>query len=70
MTWPGQASEHEADRGEADEACDRSGVTLEVARQAAIATDPGEGALDDPSLGQDDEAVRAPVRRLIAPFRC
>ena len=58
MSWPGQASEHDADHGEADEGGDGSGVALEVAREAAIAADPGEGALDDPSLGQDDEAVQ------------
>ena len=33
-------------------------VALEVAGQATVAADPGEGALDDPSLGQDDEAMQ------------
>lgn len=33
------------------------GVTFEVSRQASIATDPCKGTLDDPSLGQHDEAV-------------
>ena len=28
------------------------------ARQAAIAADPGQGAFDDPALGQDDEFVQ------------
>ena len=55
--WPGHAFEHQADHCEADEGCDGSGIALEIARQAAIAADPGEGPLDDPSLGQDDESV-------------
>src|SRR5260370_33551386 len=47
--------EHDADHGETDEGGDGSGVTLEVARQAPGAVDPGEGAFDDPALGQDFE---------------
>jgi len=58
MNWPGQASEHDADHGEPDEGGDGSGIALEVARQAAVVADPGEGALDDPALGQDDEAMQ------------
>lgn len=58
MPWPGQASEHDADHGEADEGGDGARVALEVAREAAVAADPGEAALDDPTLGQDDEAMR------------
>ena len=57
MAWSGQASEHEADHGEAQEGSDGAGVALEVARQAAIATDPGEGSFDDPAFGQDDEVM-------------
>ena len=57
MGWWGQATQHDADHGEADEGRDGSGVALEVAGQAAIAADPGKGTLDDPSLGQDDEAM-------------
>lgn len=34
------------------------GVALEIARQASVAADPGEGALDDPTLGEDDEAMQ------------
>lgn len=56
-TWLGQAFEHEADHCETDEGGDGSCIALEIARQAAVAADPGEGALDDPSLRQDDEAV-------------
>lgn len=41
-----------------DEGGDGSGVALEVARETAVAADPGEAAFDDPSLGQDDEAMR------------
>ena len=33
-------------------------MALEVAGQPAVASDPGEGAFDDPSLGQDDEGVQ------------
>ncbi len=56
MAWAGQAAQHDADHGEAEEG-DGSRVTLEVAGQAAVATDSGKGALDDPALGQDDEAM-------------
>src|SRR5260370_41199044 len=47
--------EHDANDGETDEGGVGSGVTLEVARQAPEAVDPGEGAFDDPALGQDLE---------------
>jgi len=33
-------------------------VTLEVFGETATAADPGECALDDPALGQDDEAMQ------------
>ena len=56
--WLGQASEYDVDHGEAYKRGDGSGVALEVACQAAVATDPSESALDNPSFGQDDEAVR------------
>jgi len=55
--WPGQAAQHDADHGEAEEGGDGSGVALEVAGEAAVAADPGKGALDDPALGQDDKAM-------------
>ena len=54
----GQPPEHETDHGETDEGGGFAGVTLEVAGKAAVAADPGKGALDDPALGQDDEAVQ------------
>lgn len=57
MICSGQAAQHDADHGEAEEGRYGSRVTLEVAGQAAVAADPGEGALDDPALGQDDEAM-------------
>ena len=57
MDWSGQAPEHDADHSEAEEGRDGSGVTLEVAGQAAVAADPGKSTLDDPSFGQDDEAM-------------
>ena len=58
MTWSGQSSEHEADHGEADESLDAARVALEVARQPPVMADPGQGALDDPALGQHDELVK------------
>ena len=58
MTWPCQASEHDADHSEPDEGGDSARISLEIARQAAIAADPGEGSFDDPALGQDDEFVQ------------
>ena len=57
MVWPGQATQHDADHGEAEEGGDGSGIALEVAGEAAVAADPGKGALDDPAFGQDDEAM-------------
>jgi hypothetical protein len=33
-------------------------VTLEVFGQAAAAADPGQGALDDPAFGKNDEAMQ------------
>jgi len=58
MSWPGQASEHDADHGETDEGGGGSSVALEVAGQATVSTDPGQGALDDPAFGKDDEAMQ------------
>jgi hypothetical protein len=58
MVCSGQASEHEADHGEPDEGSDGARVSFEIACQAAIATDPGQGSLDDPALGQDDKFVQ------------
>lgn len=58
MGCPGQAAEHESDHGETDEGGDGAGVALEVARQSAVAADPGKRALDDPALGEDDEAMQ------------
>ena len=58
MSCPGKASEHDADHGQSDAGGDGAGVSLEIARQAAIAADPGQGSFDDPALGQDDEFVQ------------
>ena len=33
-------------------------MTLEVFGQATASTDPGEGAFDDPALGENDEAMQ------------
>jgi hypothetical protein len=58
MSCPGQASEHDADHGQSDEGSDGAGVALEIACQAAIAADPGQGSFDDPSraLSRDPRA--------------
>ncbi len=45
MGCPGQASEHDSNHGEAYESGDGSRVALEIARQAAVASDPGERPL-------------------------
>ncbi len=58
MGWPGQASEHDADHGETNERRGGSCIALEVTREASIVTDPGEGSLNDPPFGQDDEAMQ------------
>src|SRR5260370_31307237 len=58
MTWPCQASEHNADHGEPDEGGDGARISLDIARQAAVAADPGQGSFDDPALGQDYELVQ------------
>ena len=34
------------------------GVALEIAGEATISTDPGEGALDDPALGENREVMQ------------
>ncbi len=39
MDWPGQASEHDADHGEAYERRGGSCIAFEVAREASIMTD-------------------------------
>ena len=57
-SWLGQASKHDSDHGKADEGNDGAGVSLEVSSEPAVTTDPGEGAFDDPSLGQNDEVVQ------------
>ena len=58
MSWPGQALEHDADHGETNEGGGGSCVALEVARETTVVADPSERALDNPALGQDDEAMR------------
>ena len=55
MVCCGRAPEHNADDGKSDEGDDGAGMSLEVSRQSSIAGYQGKGALDDPSLGQDDE---------------
>jgi len=57
MSWLGQASEHDADHGEAHECGDGAGIALEVAREAAVAADPRERALHDPAFGENLEVM-------------
>ena len=52
----GQASEHEFDHGEVDEGTSGSGEVFEIAGEAAVSADPGEGSLNDPAFGLEDEA--------------
>jgi hypothetical protein len=47
MSWRGQASQHDADHREPDEGGDSACIALEIARQAAIAADPGQSSFDD-----------------------
>ena len=58
MRWPCQASEHDADHSEPDDGGDSARISLEIARQAAIAADPRQGSFDDPALRQHDEFVQ------------
>ena len=58
MSCAGQASKHDANHGQPDEGGNGAGISLEIARQAAIAADPGQGSFDDPALGQDDEFMQ------------
>lgn len=57
MTWSRQSAQHETDHSESNESLDGAGIALEVARHASVAADPRERALDDPALGQNDEAM-------------
>jgi hypothetical protein len=50
------ATDHELDHGDLEEGFDGLGGALDVAGEASVDAGPGEGALDDPSLGLDDEA--------------
>jgi hypothetical protein len=58
MRWPCQAPEHDSDHGEPDEGGDGARISLEIARQAAIAANPRQRALNNPTLGQDDKFVQ------------
>ncbi len=58
MSWAGQAAKHDADHRKAHEGYDGPSIALEIACQATVAADPGEGSLDDPALGQHDELVQ------------
>jgi hypothetical protein len=40
-----------------DESDNGGGMALAVASKPAVAREPGEGSLEDPALGQEDEAV-------------
>ena len=51
-----ELSQHEADRGEAQEGERFVVKAFPVLGQSSTAAEPGEGAFDDPALGQRDEA--------------
>ena len=65
--WRCQALEHDADHGEADEGDDGSGMALEVAGEAPVAADPGEGFLHDP--GPDGGAASCGMRARHRPWK-
>ena len=52
----GQAPEHDADHGEADEGCNGLGIALEIPCETTATADPGDCSFDDPSLRYDLEA--------------
>ena len=52
-----QPSEHDVDHGDVDHRLAGGGVAFVVFAVAAIATQPGEGPLDDPAFGQHDESL-------------
>ena len=52
----GEPPEHDADHGEADESDGGVRIALEVPGETTATTDPCEGALDDPALGQNFKA--------------
>src|SRR5260370_32407786 len=58
MSWAGEAAKHDAEQRKAHEGYDGPSIALEIACQATVAADPGEGSLDDPALGQHDELVQ------------
>ena len=52
-----ESSGHEADGGEFQEGECLGVEAFPVLGQAAASPEPGEGALDDPTLGEDDESL-------------
>ena len=57
-SWITELSEHEADRGEAEESKRVTGQVFKILGQPATTVEPSEGALDNPSFGQDNELSR------------
>ena len=56
VAWA-ETAQHQADHGEADEHGSLASVTLVIAGEPTTTADPCEGAFDDPSFRQDNEAV-------------
>src|SRR5687768_5827854 len=56
VAWA-ETAQHQADHGEADEHGRLASVTLVIAGEPTTTADPCEGAFDDPSFRQDNEAV-------------
>src|SRR6516225_3888658 len=57
--WIAYLSQHEADGGEAQEGERLAVEAFPILGESAAAAKPGEGAFDDPALGQNDEAFCA-----------
>ncbi len=57
----GEAPDAELYGGEGYEGKESGGEIFIILVQAPVAIEPGEGALDDPSAGQDDEALRLTI---------
>lgn len=58
MTLSCESAQEETDRGELEEGERDPGAMLEVLGETPASSEPGEGALDDPALGQELEAMR------------
>jgi hypothetical protein len=58
-SWITELSEHEAKGGETEESECVTGQVFKILGLPATPVEPGEGALDNPSFGQDHETFSA-----------